>query len=54
MAGASWREKAAAVGRFLRLWQRDLHYENPKLSDLRPWLFETSQWMRHAAGLARR
>ena len=25
------RAKAAAVGRFLRLWQRDLHYENPKL-----------------------
>jgi predicted ATP-grasp superfamily ATP-dependent carboligase len=50
----SWREKAHAVRRFLRLWQRDLHYENPKLSDLRPWLFETSQWMRQAAGLARR
>jgi predicted ATP-grasp superfamily ATP-dependent carboligase len=50
----SWRDKAKAVGRFLRLWQRDLHYENPKLSDLRPWLFETSQWMRQATGLARR
>jgi predicted ATP-grasp superfamily ATP-dependent carboligase len=53
-AADSWREKAKAVGRFLRLWQRDLHYENPKLSDLRPWLFETSQWMRQATGLARR
>ncbi len=50
----SWGGKAKAVGRFLRLWQRDLHYENPKFSDLRPWLFETSEWMRQATGLARR
>jgi predicted ATP-grasp superfamily ATP-dependent carboligase len=29
---------------FMKLWGRDLHYENPRVSDLGPWLFETRQW----------
>jgi predicted ATP-grasp superfamily ATP-dependent carboligase len=35
-----------AVGRFLKFWEKDLHYENPRLSDLRPWFYETAQWFR--------
>jgi predicted ATP-grasp superfamily ATP-dependent carboligase len=35
-----------AVGRFLKFWEKDLYYENPRLSDLRPWFYETAQWFR--------
>ena len=38
---------AAELWAFLKLWEKDLYYENPRLSDLKPWLHETSQWMRH-------
>lgn len=31
---------------FMKLWGRDLHYENPRVSDLGPWFFETGQWLR--------
>lgn len=33
---------------FLKLWETDLHYENPKFSDLRPWLYETRRWVEHS------
>ena len=35
-----------AVGRFLKFWEKDLYYENPRFSDLRPWFYETGQWFR--------
>ena len=31
---------------FMKLWGRNLHYENPRLSDLGPWRHETAQWFR--------
>jgi hypothetical protein len=30
---------------FLKLWGRDLHYENPRWGDLRPWFNETRKWL---------
>jgi predicted ATP-grasp superfamily ATP-dependent carboligase len=45
-----------AVGRwpacveFAKFWGADLHYENPKLGDLRPFFFETYRWFRRVAG----
>jgi predicted ATP-grasp superfamily ATP-dependent carboligase len=30
---------------FLRMWSRDLYYENPKWDDPRPWLNETRHWL---------
>jgi predicted ATP-grasp superfamily ATP-dependent carboligase len=36
--------RTRAVGRFLKLWEKGLRYENPRLSDLRPWFYETAQW----------
>jgi predicted ATP-grasp superfamily ATP-dependent carboligase len=37
-----------AMATFLKLWEPDLHYENPKFSDLRPWLYETRRWVEHS------
>jgi predicted ATP-grasp superfamily ATP-dependent carboligase len=45
-AGEDAGAKLRAVASFMRLWQKDLHYENPKLSDLRPWFYETRRWVR--------
>jgi predicted ATP-grasp superfamily ATP-dependent carboligase len=35
-----------AILDFLRLWEPGLRYENPRLSDVRPWVFETLQWLK--------
>jgi predicted ATP-grasp superfamily ATP-dependent carboligase len=40
--------RLGAVLDFLKLWAPDLYYENPKLSDLRPWWYETRQWLKRA------
>lgn len=48
-AGASSPGRLQALLDFLQLWQRDLYYENPKLSDLGPWWHETAEWLRRAA-----
>ena len=40
------RGRLQALAHFLPLWSRDLHYENPKWDDLRPWLHETRHWLR--------
>jgi predicted ATP-grasp superfamily ATP-dependent carboligase len=36
-----------AVVDFAKFWGSDLHYENPKLGDLRPFFFETYRWFRN-------
>lgn len=43
------KRRLAAMSDFLRFWQRDLHYENPRWSDLKPWLHETAHWVRRPA-----
>lgn len=40
--------RGRAVREFLKLWGKELHYENPRFSDLRPWLHETWRWIRGA------
>jgi hypothetical protein len=40
----------AALGRFVRLWEPGLVYENPRLGDIRPFFFETAQWLRDNLG----
>jgi len=37
--------RAAVVLEFLKLWGRDLHYENPRWGDLGPWFNETRKWL---------
>ncbi|MCW8934283.1 MAG: ATP-grasp domain-containing protein [Gammaproteobacteria bacterium] len=32
--------------KFLKLWEPKLHYDVLRLSDIRPWLFETVQWFK--------
>jgi hypothetical protein len=39
-----------AVLDFLKFFGRDLHYENPKLDDIAPWLYESYRWLRIAFG----
>jgi predicted ATP-grasp superfamily ATP-dependent carboligase len=39
------RGRLTQVAQFMKLWSPGLVYENPRLSDLRPWLEETAQWM---------
>ena len=39
-------DKLHRLAGFLRLWGRNLHYENPRMSDLGPWRYETTQWFR--------
>jgi CelD/BcsL family acetyltransferase involved in cellulose biosynthesis/predicted ATP-grasp superfamily ATP-dependent carboligase len=34
--------RSRAIVEFLKLWGRDLHYENPRWGDLGPWWFETA------------
>ncbi len=43
--GNGW-PRLRAIGRFLRMWEKGLRYENPRLSDLRPWLYETRHRIR--------
>jgi predicted ATP-grasp superfamily ATP-dependent carboligase len=43
------RARVRAVAEFMMLWQRDLHYENPRASDLRPWVRETTHWFQRLA-----
>lgn len=38
--------RVSAIGEFLKFWGRDLHYENPKWGDLRPWFYESARWFR--------
>jgi predicted ATP-grasp superfamily ATP-dependent carboligase len=42
--------RLAALGRFVRLWEPGLVYENPRLGDIRPFFFETAQWLRDNLG----
>jgi hypothetical protein len=37
--------KVRAACSFLHLWGRNLHYENPRLSDPGPGLFEAMHWV---------
>jgi predicted ATP-grasp superfamily ATP-dependent carboligase len=39
-----------ALAQFLTFWQPGLHYENPRLSDLRPFLYETADWLKSNLG----
>jgi hypothetical protein len=32
---------------FMKLWQKDLHYEILSLSDMRPGLYEAIRWFTH-------
>lgn len=41
--------RGRAVLNFIKFWGRDLHYDNPRLDDVRPWLLESSQRFRTAA-----
>jgi predicted ATP-grasp superfamily ATP-dependent carboligase len=38
------RDRLGALRDFLRLWGRNLYYENPRWGDLGPWLYETRMW----------
>ncbi|HEY8549113.1 MAG TPA: ATP-grasp domain-containing protein [Vicinamibacterales bacterium] len=38
--------RTGAVVDFLKLWRRHTYYDNPKLDDVRPWLFESVDWFR--------
>jgi predicted ATP-grasp superfamily ATP-dependent carboligase len=40
--------KGRAVARFLRLWEPNLYYDNPRFDDVMPWLYETQRWFRSA------
>jgi predicted ATP-grasp superfamily ATP-dependent carboligase len=42
----TWGARASCVAAFLHLWGRNLHYDNPKLNDIRPWLYETRRHFR--------
>lgn len=42
--------RVKAVADFLVCWGRDLHYENPRWSDLGPWWREASQWLARLTG----
>ncbi len=48
---SSWDggSRLGAILSFLKLWGRDLHYENPRVDDLGPWWHETRQWFRRSA-----
>jgi CelD/BcsL family acetyltransferase involved in cellulose biosynthesis len=46
--------RARTIANFLKLWGKDLYYENPKLGDLRPWLLETRRWIGKGLGEGRR
>jgi predicted ATP-grasp superfamily ATP-dependent carboligase len=48
-AGSTGPGRLRAVLEFMKLGGRDLHYENPKLRDIRPWLFESMSWVRREA-----
>ena len=39
--------RLGAIGAFMKLWQPDLHYEVLRLSDPRPFLRESRQWLGH-------
>jgi predicted ATP-grasp superfamily ATP-dependent carboligase len=41
--------KLACFLEFWKLWGANLRYENPRLSDLRPWLHETAHWIKRSA-----
>jgi predicted ATP-grasp superfamily ATP-dependent carboligase len=47
---SSWDagSSVGAILSFLKLWGRDLHYENPRADDLGPWWYETRQWFRRS------
>jgi predicted ATP-grasp superfamily ATP-dependent carboligase len=46
----SARPRGRALREFLTFWGRDLHYENPKLGDLKPWAFESYRWCARLVG----
>jgi predicted ATP-grasp superfamily ATP-dependent carboligase len=45
---SSWGARLACLGGLLPQWGRNLHYDNPKLDDVRPWLYETRRQLRGA------
>ncbi len=44
------RPRLRAVREFLRFWGRDLHYENPRFEDMKPWAFESYRWCGRLVG----
>ena len=45
-AGARSAGRFRALREFMKLRGRDLHYENPRIQDFRPWLFESFSWLK--------
>jgi predicted ATP-grasp superfamily ATP-dependent carboligase len=43
------RPKWPALRAFAKCWGTDLHYDNPKWGDAKPWLFESYEWFRRTA-----
>lgn len=40
-----WSARMRAMLHFMRLWETNLYYENPRLSDLGPWFCEMYRWI---------
>jgi predicted ATP-grasp superfamily ATP-dependent carboligase len=40
--GERWG-RVRALAQFMKLWERNTRYESPRLSDIRPWLYETAR-----------
>jgi hypothetical protein len=51
-SGGARPSRFRAILEFMKLGGRDLYYENPKLRDFRPWLFESAAWLRREARAA--
>jgi predicted ATP-grasp superfamily ATP-dependent carboligase len=48
-SGVPLASRVAAMIAFMKFWGADLYYENPKWSDIRPWLLETYRWFETGA-----
>jgi predicted ATP-grasp superfamily ATP-dependent carboligase len=51
-APTSKTERLRPLLEFMKLWERDLYYENPRLSDLGPGFCEFARWIRGSASWA--
>jgi predicted ATP-grasp superfamily ATP-dependent carboligase len=40
-------DRIGTIAQFLKFWQKDLYYENPRWSDLQPWFRESAIWLRN-------
>ncbi len=40
------RSKWKALREFLKLWEKDMHYEILKKEDIRPWIYELKTWLK--------